>query len=456
MIGAPNYMRIVRMGNEWYQLYSENGSSWRVAAHFFHTMTTARAGVFGATAGSPAPAHTAQFDYVFNTASPIVPEDAPGSAQTFSLTTSVTGSGSIARSPNGTTFGCGAAVSLTATPAPGWAFSGWSGALSGNQNPASVVMSQDRSVQANFTQIPVPVPPVISNIQVTPAPTSLLVTWTTDRPAVSIVDYGPTVSYGSTRQNSTFNTSHSVLLTGLSASSTYHYRVTSIASDGGTTVSSDRTATTAPDPSGFVSDDFNVCAIDEGSGGWTFVDPLGGTTHRIVGTGSGEAWLEISVPAGVGHDAWNTSYNSPRLMRAIANTDFEIEARFTSPLTAGYQLQGIFIEQDPLNYLRFEFHHDGDGIKIFAARTVNGVSGAMHHETALVGATQIMRIRRQGNEWIQTYSADGDTWREAARFVQTMTAAKAGVFGANAGASAPAHTAKVDYIFSTASPLMVR
>src|SRR5688500_482518 len=40
-----------------------------------------------------------------------------------------------------------------------------------------------------------------------------------------------------------------------------------------------------PNPSGFVSDDFNTCL-----GGWTFSDPLGGSSRRVVKSGTGDAW----------------------------------------------------------------------------------------------------------------------------------------------------------------------
>ncbi len=46
----------------------------------------------------------------------------------------------------------GAVVELTAVPAAGWSFSGWSGALTGSSNPSSVTMNGDKSVIATFTK----------------------------------------------------------------------------------------------------------------------------------------------------------------------------------------------------------------------------------------------------------------------------------------------------------------
>jgi hypothetical protein len=55
---------------------------------------------------------------------------------------------------------------------------------------------------------------------------SAYITWTTNKPTSSQVDYGPTTAYGtSTTPNPTLVTSHTVLLTGLTASTLYHFRV---------------------------------------------------------------------------------------------------------------------------------------------------------------------------------------------------------------------------------------
>ena len=61
-------------------------------------------------------------------------------------------------------------------------------------------------------------PPVISNVSVTPGTISATVTWNTDEPATSEVNYGPTATYNnSTGLNSQLLTSHSLLLTGLAS-----------------------------------------------------------------------------------------------------------------------------------------------------------------------------------------------------------------------------------------------
>jgi hypothetical protein len=65
---------------------------------------------------------------------------------------------------------------------------------------------------------------------------SATITWTTNMEADSRVDYGSTVSYGSTQTEKDLVTSHSIALTGLSAERSYHFKVTS--SNGASEVSS--------------------------------------------------------------------------------------------------------------------------------------------------------------------------------------------------------------------------
>ncbi|RME20059.1 MAG: hypothetical protein D6800_13525, partial [Candidatus Zixiibacteriota bacterium] len=70
----------------------------------------------------------------------------------YTLTTAVVGSGSV--SPASGTFDENSVVTITATPDPGWAFSGWSGDASGLTNPLNLTMDSDKNITATFVQIP--------------------------------------------------------------------------------------------------------------------------------------------------------------------------------------------------------------------------------------------------------------------------------------------------------------
>ncbi len=70
--------------------------------------------------------------------------------------------------------------------------------------------------------------PVITDVSALPDPAgTALITWTTDEPSDSQVDYGLTEALGTTVSNASLVTSHQINLTGLTHSQTYYYRVTS-------------------------------------------------------------------------------------------------------------------------------------------------------------------------------------------------------------------------------------
>lgn len=87
--------------------------------------------------------------------------------------------------------------------------------------------------------------PVVSAVAAAPAPTTASVTWTTNEPADSQVEYGPTTTYGSsTTRDPALATAHSVAIAGLTPATLYHFRVRSQDAAGNTAVGSDMTFTT--------------------------------------------------------------------------------------------------------------------------------------------------------------------------------------------------------------------
>lgn len=92
-------------------------------------------------------------------------------------------------------------------------------------------------------------PPVLSSILVNPAETTAAVSWTTDESADSVVEYGLTDTYGSTASSASLTAAHSLALSGLTAGTTYHYRVSSTDASDNTATSDDATFTTDPEGS---------------------------------------------------------------------------------------------------------------------------------------------------------------------------------------------------------------
>jgi len=69
---------------------------------------------------------------------------------TFKLTISTNGKGSVTTSPTGTSFAAGTVVTLAATPTAGSPWIGWSGAITGTNNPVKVTINANTSITANF------------------------------------------------------------------------------------------------------------------------------------------------------------------------------------------------------------------------------------------------------------------------------------------------------------------
>ena len=167
-------------------------------------------------------------------------EEIPPQMEYYTLTTSVSGSGSI--SPSGGSYEEGTSVTLTASPKSGWTFHHWGGDALGSSSSTSVTMSSNKQVigyfavgsSANTTDT---APPKISHIAASTTETGATITWTTDELASSQVEYGMEITYGTLTPSTPANdptdgtsigvTTHYVELTGLTNGTTYYYKVKS-------------------------------------------------------------------------------------------------------------------------------------------------------------------------------------------------------------------------------------
>jgi regulation of enolase protein 1 (concanavalin A-like superfamily) len=213
----------------------------------------------------------------------------------------------------------------------------------------------------------------------------------------------------------------------------------------------------APSPSavpqgtaGPVSDGFNAQSLDTNL--WTFVDPAGGSSYAANG-----GQLTLTVPQGSNHDPAFGGNNSARVMQPVGTGDFTIEVRFDSIPTLQYQFEGVIIQQDANNYLRFNFGAAFGNLYATASSIVSGaeVSQGISAIT-LPGGTQSlwMRITRAGSHWTETFSTGGD-YSTAASFNAALTPTLVGPFTGNYSgnaATAPGFSAVIDYFSNTAQP----
>lgn len=176
----------------------------------------------------------------------------------------------------GTTTGYGASTTLNSSPV-----TSHSQDITG-LSPLTTYHYRVRSTNSNGTRnsgdytFTTSGPPTISNVSaINVGANSATITWNTNAPANSTVNYGLTTAYGGTASNASSVKSHSVTLNGLAANTQYNYQCKSVNSYG-TATSANYTFTTSPTVTELV--------VDNNDSGWTNVSP------------SGNAWSVGSSP----------------------------------------------------------------------------------------------------------------------------------------------------------------
>jgi hypothetical protein len=296
--------------------------------------------------------------------------------------------------------------------------------------------------------------PVITALAAAPSSTAATITWNTDVPANSRVDFGLDSSYGNSASDPSLVTSHSLAISGLNCSTLYHYRATSTDQTTNSNSSGDATFTSsACSSTGPVSDDFHAMTLNQNL--WTFVNPLGDASLSFNGFQA-----VLTIPGGSSHDPW-ISNQSVALMQNIPNSDFQVEVRFASimqyPLFSnGAQTEGILVEQDSANFVRFDVDCRGGAPALFSATLVNSTPTVRLNSAMPGGPPQWLRVQRSGNNWTMSWSRDGITFTTAATFTFALNVARIGPFAGNAGFNgtpSPAFTAQINYFFNSQSPI---
>lgn len=206
----------------------------------------------------------------------------------------------------------------------------------------------------------------------------------------------------------------------------------------------------APEPGSsggpFMSDQFSGPALGSH---WQPVTPHGVGAVRLAGSRQGEGWLALSVPDGVNHHPW-TSNDTVRAVQPVWDRDLRVRAGFRSMPFARYQMQGLTVAASVQTFLRYEVHHDGAGLRLFASLTVDGVPTVLLDAgLSGPGPDQVhLQVTRAGSDWTLSWSPDGAEWSEAGRFSQPMTVVEAGPFAGSfdRAGNAVGFTALVDYV----------
>ena len=72
----------------------------------------------------------------------------------YTITTGTNGSGTVTRSPNNSLYPASSTVVVTATPATGWYFAGWSGSIGDAINPTNIFVNGNFTITGNFLPQP--------------------------------------------------------------------------------------------------------------------------------------------------------------------------------------------------------------------------------------------------------------------------------------------------------------
>jgi hypothetical protein len=179
-------------------------------------------------------------------------------------------------------------------------------------------------------------PPQISDIKVKVTSSTATISWTTNKNATSVVNYGLTTGYGETVSSDTSVTEHSLTITGLAPSTTYHFQVQS--KDGGVTGSySDKTFTTA---AGAVEEVVGTGTVTPSEGGEaTATSTEGSTVGTTFPSGAVSADTEISItPVGraeaiVGSPPAGSFMIGGYVYTIAATSEGEAVTTFTEPVT---------------------------------------------------------------------------------------------------------------------------
>lgn len=374
----------------------------------------------------------------------------------YEVNVTVNGNGSVTKVPDKAFYLYNDPLTLTAVPDSGYVFTGWSGDITATGSVIEIDVQSDLNITANFGVAP-PIEVSDVDVSVLPGGTSAVVSWVTNVPGSSVVNYGLTDFYELPPvSDAVMVTNHSLVLTGLQADTLYYFVASSEDAAGNVGSSPEMTFITG-ETSGTVSDDFSACELNTSV--WTFVNPLNDGSKVEI---TSDHQLALTVQGGIEHNVYPPTgggqiIRAPHVRQGIENTDFVFEIKFDSPLgdvDTLTPMQGIIIGQDEDDLVRFDFfRNSGDQVTVYAA-TFEGGSPRRRNNDRITNLTAPiwMRVTREGNRWTQEYSFNGTNWTSGGSFNFALNANYVGIFAGNSGGN-PAHTVLVDYFFDAGAPI---
>ncbi len=198
-----------------------------------------------------------------------------------------------------------------------------------------------------------------------------------------------------------------------------------------------------------VSDEFNAGSLNTGV--WQVSTPVGGS----AAVSNGE--LVLTVPGGSNHDAEVPALDAVQVIQPIANTNFDVAVKIDSTLVAAtkYYGQGLMVEGDAKDYIRFEVEAGGT-LNLSVGTITAGVDTSKVKISPFSGyaVPTYLRLTRVGNNYTAYWSANGTTWNQAGTFTDSLAVTGLAPYAWNYSVTpsqAPALTATFDWFHNLAT-----
>jgi hypothetical protein len=194
------------------------------------------------------------------------------------------------------------------------------------------------------------------------------------------------------------------------------------------------------------SDDFSGSSL---ASKWVEYDPSSAATVTV-----GSGVLTVAVTGGTDHDWYTGIDNACRIRQTYTgSTNWIIEAKFTTTMTAGYQFHGLTAGTDNNNGIRWDIVYDVNTTQYIDISHIDAgtYTGELWSASSVTTQPYYLRLEKNGTTYTFKYGSDGSSWTTAGTLVWTGTINQIGVIVGNAGGgSTPAFTTTVDSFTYTA------
>ena len=198
-----------------------------------------------------------------------------------------------------------------------------------------------------------------------------------------------------------------------------------------------------------VSDEFNAGSLNTGV--WQVSTPVGGS----VAVSNGE--LVLTVPAGSNHDAAVPALDAVQVIQPISNTNFDVAVKIDSTLVGAtkYYGQGLMVEGDAKDYIRFELGTGGT-VSLSGGTVIAGVQSGKFQISPFTSyaVPTYLRLTRVGTTYTAYWSTNGTTWNQAGTFTDSLVVTGLAPYAWNYSVTpsqAPALTATFDWFHNLAT-----